>query len=194
MFNFIPAMIIETDKKEFENLRERVSKYEEITDRVEVEITTFLAKVSKKQLSGHAAEELRRMRIVCAEVEKIGDICYKMSTLLAKKKEEKVYFTPAQRSELFEMFKLTNDAFEQAIENLDKGEQFARQNLPRAIELEDQINAFRDATSKAVIEDIEKGVSHVKSAFYFNKLITSCEKIGDTLLNISEAVSGVNIE
>lgn len=194
MFNFIPAMIIETDKKEFEDLRERVSKYEEITDRVEVEITTFLVKVSKKQLSGHAAEELRRMRIVCAEVEKIGDVCYKMSTLLAKKKDEKVYFTPAQRSELFEMFKLTNDAFEQAIENLDKGEQFARQNLSRAIELEDQINAFRDATSKAVIEDIEKGVAHVKSAFYFNKLITSCEKIGDTLLNISEAVSGVNIE
>jgi phosphate:Na+ symporter len=194
MFNFIPAMIIETDKKEFEDLRERVSKYEEITDRVEVEITTFLAKVSKKQLSGHAAEELRRMRIVCAEVEKIGDVCYKMSTLLAKKKEEKVYFTPAQRSELFEMFKLTNDAFEQAIENLDKGDVFARQNLSRAAELEDRINAFRDATSDAVIEDIEKGVAHVKSAFYFNKLITSCEKIGDTLLNISEAVSGVNIE
>lgn len=194
MFNFIPAMIIETDKKEFEDLRERVSKYEEITDRVEVEITTFLVKVSKKQLSGHAAEELRRMRIVCAEVEKIGDVCYKMSTLLAKKKEEKVYFTPAQRSELFEMFKLTNDAFEQAIENLDKGDAFARQNLSRAAELEDRINAFRDATSAAVIEDIEKGISHVKSAFYFNKLITSCEKIGDTLLNISEAVSGVNIE
>jgi len=36
MFNFIPAMIIETDKKEFEEIKERVSKYEEITDRVEV--------------------------------------------------------------------------------------------------------------------------------------------------------------
>ena len=194
MFNFIPAMIIETDKKEFENLRERVSKYEEITDRVEVEITTFLVKVSKKQLSGHAAEELRRMRIVCAEVERIGDICLKMSTLLAKKKEEKVYFMPAQRSELFEMFKLTNDAFEHMLENLDKGESFARQNLSRSIELENRINLFRDAVGEGVIEDIEKGVAHVKSAFYFNKLITSCEKIGDTILNISEAVAGVNIE
>lgn len=194
MFNFIPAMIIETDKKEFEDLRERVSKYEEITDRVEVEITTFLVKVSKKQLSGHAAEELRRMRIVCAEVERIGDICLKMSTLLAKKKEEKVYFTPAQRSELFEMFKLTNDAFEQMIENLDKGETFARQNLSRSIELENRINLFRDAVGQEVIEDIEKGIGHVKSAFYYNKLITSCEKIGDTILNISEAVAGVNIE
>jgi len=194
MFNFIPAMIIETDKKEFEDLRERVSKYEEITDRVEVEITTFLVKVSKKQLSGHAAEELRRMRIACAEVEKIGDICFKMSTLLAKKREEKVYFTPAQRSELFEMFKLTNDAFEQVIENLEKDESTARMNLARSVELENRINDFRDAVGNAVIEDIEKGVAHVKSAFYYNKLITSCEKVGDALLNIAEAVAGVNIE
>ncbi len=194
MFNFIPAMIIETDKKEFEELRERVSKYEEITDRVEVEITTFLVKVSKKQLSGQTAEELRRMRLVCSEVEKIGDICFKMSTILAKKKEEKVYFTPAQRSELFEMFKLTNDAFEQVLETLAKDENSARANLARSIELETRINAFRDAVASAVIEDIEKGLGHVKSAFYYNKLITSCEKVGDGLLNIAEAVAGVNIE
>jgi phosphate:Na+ symporter len=194
MFNFIPAMIIETDKKEFEEIRERVSKYEEITDRVEVEITTFLSAISKKQLSDHSMEELRRIRLTCSEIEKIGDICFKMSTVLAKKREEKVYFTPAQRSELFEMFKLTNDAFEHVLESLSKGENFSKQNLARATELELRINAFRDAASDAVIEEIEKGTVHVKSAFYFNKLITSSEKIGDNLHNIAEAIAGLNTE
>lgn len=194
MFNFIPAMIIETDKKEFEEIKERVSKYEEITDRVEVEITSFLVAVSKRQVSDIAAEEVRRIRLSCSEIEKIGDICFKMATLLAKKREEKVYFTPAQRSELFEMFKLTNDAFEHVMESLDKGEAFARQNLSRATELEARINAFRDAASDAVIEDIEKGTVNVKSSFYYNKLITSCEKIGDNLYNVAESVAGLNVE
>lgn len=194
MFNFIPAMIIETDKKEFEEIRERVSKYEEITDRVEVEITTFLSAISKKQLSDQSMEELRRIRLTCSEIEKIGDICFKMSTVLAKKREEKVYFTPAQRSELFEMFKLTNDAFEHVLESLSKGENFSRQNLARATELELRINAFRDAAADAVIEEIEKGTVHVKSAFYFNKLVTSSEKIGDNLHNIAEAIAGLNTE
>lgn len=194
MFNFIPAMIIETDKKEFEEIRERVSKYEEITDRVEVEITTFLSAISKKQLSDQSMEELRRIRLTCSEIEKIGDICFKMSTVLAKKREEKVYFTPAQRSELFEMFKLTNDAFEHVLESLSKGENFSKQNLARATELELRINAFRDAASDAVIEEIEKGTVHVKSAFYFNKLVTSSEKIGDNLHNIAEAIAGLNTE
>ncbi len=194
MFNFIPAMVIETDKKEFQQILERVSKYEEITDRVEVEITTFLIKISQRQLSQHAAEELRRMRLICSEVEKIGDVCFKMSTLLSKKKTEKVYFTPAQRSELFEMFKLVNKAFELMHENLQRSEMEARRKLPQAIELEKQINSFRDQVREEVIDDIEKGVAPVKSAFYFNKLITSCEKVGDTVFNINEAIAGVNVE
>ncbi len=194
MFNFIPASIIETDKKEFQNILEKVSKYEEITDRVEVEITTFLIKISRKQLSSQAAEELRRMRIVSSEVEKIGDMCYKMSSLLAEKRKEKIYFTPAQRSDLFEMFKLINNAFELALNNMQVSSLEARKSLPTANEMEKEINAFRDQVRTAVIDDMEKDPSHVKSAFYFNKLITSCEKIGDTLLNINEAIAGINIE
>jgi Na+/phosphate symporter len=34
------------------------------------------------------------MRLVISEIEKIGDVCYKMASLLDKKKEEKAYFTP----------------------------------------------------------------------------------------------------
>ncbi len=194
MFNFIPAMIIETDKKEFQAILEKVSKYEEITDRVEVEITTFLIKISRKQLSSHAAEELRRMRVVSSEVEKIGDVCFKMSSVLADKKKEKIYFTPAQRSDLFEMFKLVNNAFELTMKNMQVSVLEARKNLPRANELEKSINAFRDQVRDAVIIDMETDPGHVKSAFYFNKIITSCEKVGDTLLNINEAIAGINIE
>lgn len=194
MFNFIPAMIVETEKKEFQGLLEKVSKYEEITDRVEVEVTTFLIKISQNQLSQHAAEELRRMRLICSEVEKIGDVCFKMSTILSKKKSEGVYFTPTQRSDLFEMIKLVNDAFDLMLGSMRKSELEARNNLPRAIDNEKRINDFRDSIRETVIGDIEKGVVQVKSSFYFNKMITSCEKVGDTIFNIHEAIAGVNVE
>jgi phosphate:Na+ symporter len=194
MFNFIPTIIIETDKKEYQNLLEKVSKYEEITDRVEVEITTFLIKISRKQLSSQAAEELRRMRLVSSEVEKIGDVCFKMGSLLAEKKKEKIYFTPSQRSDLFEMFKLVNNAFDLMLNNLQVNVLEARNNIPKANEIEKRINAFRDKISDAVILEIEQHPNHAKGGFYFNKIISSCEKIGDSILNINEAIAGVNIE
>ncbi len=194
MFNFIPEMIYETDKKKFSKLLARVSKYEEITDRVEVEITTFLIKVSRKQLSISTSEQLRRMRLVCSEVEKIGDVCFKMSTLLEKKREEKVYFTPKQRDELNNIFDIVNEAFDVMMVNLERGEVFARSNIQQAYALEKKINMFRDHVSEEVIGDIEKGSFQVKGGFYFNKMISSCEKVGDSILNINEAAAGVNVE
>ncbi len=194
MFNFIPDMIYQTDRKKFTKLLARVSKYEEITDRVEIEITTFLVKVSRKQLSTNASEQLRRMRLVCSEVEKIGDICFKMANLLEKKKEEKAYFTPQQREELDKMFSFVNEAFDLMVVNFERGEIYARENLSKSISIEKRINEFRDSVSLEVIDDIEKGTQNVKSSFYFNKLITSCEKVGDSILNISEVSVGVNIE
>ncbi len=194
IFNFIPEMIYQTDKKKFAKYLARVSKYEEITDRVEVEITTFLIKVSRKQLSVNASEQLRRMRLICSEVEKIGDICFKMATLLEKKKEEKAYYTPKQREALDKMFALVNEAFDEMMLNVERGEVFARTNINKSYMLEKRINEFRDNVNIGVIDDLEKGGAHVKSGFYFNKMISSCEKVGDSLLNINEAAAGVNIE
>ena len=194
MFNFIPEMVYETDRKKFAKLLARVSKYEEITDRVEVEITTFLIKTSRKHLSLSASEQLRRMRLICSEVEKIGDVCFKMATMLDKKKEEKAYFTPRQREELDKMFALVNEAFDVMMVNLERGEAFARTNMQKAYTIEKKINKFRDNINEEIIDEIEKGSSHVKSGFYFNKMISSCEKVGDSILNINEASAGVNIE
>lgn len=194
MFNFIPEMVTENKKEKFEEIRKRVVKYEKITDMVEEEITTFLIKVSNQNLSDQSSEELRRLRVVCAEIEKIGDVCFKMASLLAKKKEEKVYFLPAQREKFTEMVTITNEAFEHMLVILEKGEAFARQNLQKAIGLEKQINAFRDSIGESVIDDYEKGEGNIKSVFYFYKLITSCEKIGDNIINISEAIAGVNLD
>jgi phosphate:Na+ symporter len=194
MFNFIPEMVYQTDRKKFSKILARVSKYEEITDRVEVEITTFLIKVSRKQISTNASDQMRRMRVICSEVEKIGDYCYKMASLLDKKKEENAYFTPKQRERLDNVFALVNEAFDLMMANVEQGEVYARENLTQAILLEKRINEFRDKAGVDVIGNLEKGEFHVKSAFYFNKLVSSCEKVGDSILSINEASAGVNIE
>lgn len=194
MFNIIPEMIYQTDKKKFSKLLARVSKYEEITDRVEVEITTFLIKVSQQEISLNASEQLRRMRLVISEIEKIGDICYKMASLLDKKKEENAYFTPEQREQLNKMFSMVNEGFEMMMLNLDKGEAFARNNINKAYMIEKRINEYRDEVTLEILPRIEEDPSHVKSGFYFNKIVSSCEKTGDALLNINEAIAGVNIE
>ncbi|MFP4287953.1 MAG: Na/Pi cotransporter family protein [Bacteroidales bacterium] len=194
MFNFIPDLIYITDKTQFTEMVNKVNKYEEIMDRIEIEITSFLVKVSKNQLSSGTSGQVRRLRVICSEIEKIGDVCFKMSVLLSKKREEESYFTPPQREDLKKMFALINQAFDLMLSNLENGETFAKENLDKAMNIEKQINQFRDHRNEEVIDHIEKGAFHVKGGFYFNKLISSSEKIGDSIININEISAGVNVE
>lgn len=193
MFNFIPEMIYKTNKGEFSKVSARITKYEEIMDRIEIEITSFLVKVSKNQISASASSEVRKLRVICSEVEKVGDVCFKMSTLLERKKDEGAYFTPRQRENLNEMFALVNQGFDLMMLNLERGGNYAKENMEKVYELEKQINNFRDTRNEEVIDHLEKGSYHVKGGFYFNKIISSCEKIGDSILNINEINAGINI-
>ena len=47
LFKMIPELMTETDNKKFNNLMSRIKKYEDITDRMEVEIADYLAKASQ---------------------------------------------------------------------------------------------------------------------------------------------------
>ena len=194
MFNFVPELLAEKNNKNFQKSLERIKKYEEITDRVEVEITSFLANVMQNHVSSNVSEQLRRMRIICGEAERIGDYCHKMALVIEKQRDEGVKFSPNQLKELNTMFELVNQAFMLMLAFLDKGEHYAKMNIGHAVAIEKQINAFRDKVFTEVIEELEKDSQNVKSGFYFNKLITSCEKVGDTIININEALAGVNVE
>jgi hypothetical protein len=48
--------------------------------------------------------------------------------------------------------------------------------------------------NSGIIDDIEKGNYKVKSGFFYNKIISSFEKVGDSIMNINEATAGVNVE
>jgi phosphate:Na+ symporter len=194
MFKFVPALVAEKKAKEIQKAVERIKKYEEITDRVEEEITSFLANVMRNHVSPQVSEQMRRMRIICSEAERIADVCHKMALVIEKKKLEKVSFSPKQSKDLNTMFDLVDNAFKLMLSFLDKGEHYSKTNIEHAIAIEKQINEFRDKVFTSVIKELEEGNPYVKSNFYFNKLIMSCEKIGDTILNINEAQAGINIE
>lgn len=194
MVKFVEDLLTESDKTEYDSLLERIEKYEEISDKIEIEITNFLIKVGRNQVSSETGEKLRRLRRICNEIEKMGDVSYKMSTMLKTKKEEKAYFTPEQREQLLDIFRLLDEAFAIVFENLDKGEEYAYKNISQALEKEKEINQYRDKVREEVLVKIEQGEYSLKSGFYFNKLVTSCEKIGDNLLNINEAIAGINVE
>ena len=90
------------------------------------------------------------------------------------------------------MITKTKEAFEIMNENLNK--QYGSINIDKAIEKEKEINQLRNKLRKAHLASFEEEGFNMSSAIIYNNLFSSFEKVGDHIINVSEAVSGVNLQ
>ena len=188
LFGFIPTLLKEENDKKFNALMARIRKYEDITDRMEVEIADYLAKVSQGELSESASIKVRSMISIINDMERIGDICYQMSISVERRNEKKVQFIPDSTASLEEMIGKITKALQVMNNNLTTN--YSQVVLTEADEVEIVINKLRNKLRKNYLQKIEKGEVKIETAMIYNNLIHSLEKVGDHVFNISEAIVG----
>ena len=188
MSQFTQQLLVEQNLKTRNKLYTKVAKYEEITDRVEVEVANYLAHVSRGEMSEDTAQKVRAMNSIVNDLERIGDIFYQISKSIERKNESKIWFLPEQRESLQEMFKLVDDAFEIMCENLDAD--WDGVSIEKANTAEEMINQKRNQMKQEHLSNLNKSDFNMESGMIFSNLFSLCEKAGDHIINVSEAVVG----
>lgn len=188
MTGFVSELLVETDKKKFKKMLERIKKYEEITDKIETEVVGYLARVSENELSEDASLQIRSMLSVADDLETIGDINYSMSRTIKRKNEDKIYFIPQQRENLLELIKLVNEAMTLMQNNISA--EMSKVDLEKAYHAEKEINRMRNNLKKAHLKSIEAGEYQHASGMIYTDLFAALESIGDHVISISEASAG----
>lgn len=84
------------------------------------------------------------------------------------------------------MIDLIDKAYVVMIENLSVKE-FTQENLRRAIDCEIEINEMRNTLREEEILRIEQNESSYQSSVYYLDIISEFERMGDFMINISEA-------
>ncbi len=187
MFGFIRTLINEEDSKVKDKLFAKVSKYEEITDSLEVEIAEYLTKISEGEISRDSSKKIRAMLKIVDDMESIGDANYQFSKVMERLSQTKSKRLPEEQMQYIkEMFDLVGQAFSEMNFNLKK--EFYEVDLTKANEIEERINEMRNKLRQQHFEDLkEKKYKHKVGAFY-RDMYSICERLGDYIININEAI------
>jgi phosphate:Na+ symporter len=189
MSTYTAALMNNTKEKKQRKLLKKLKKYEEITDKLEIEITEYITKLADREITAKTSKRLRSILNICNDLERIGDIYYQISKTLEQKIDNKVYFLPEQRNNLNEMIELIDNAFAEMLSNLSSPS-YDKVSKERAVQLEKQINAFRDKLREENTQRLGNPEYNVKSAMVYNNMFSSLERVGDHIINVSESVVG----
>lgn len=190
MYNFIPELFEEKDEKKFDQLMSRTRKYEEITDRMELEIANYLARVSENELSVNASYEISAMLRIVDNLESIGDSCYQLSIAIDGKKKQNISFTDEMTENLRTMFAFVREAVE--VMNSNLSENYINVNGSKAKELETKINNYRDKLRTEHTEAIKNNDYSYQTGICYSNLYAQCEKLADFAINVTEAMLKVH--
>ena len=189
MYDFIPELFELNDDKKFEQLMSRTHKYEEITDRMEVEIANYLTKVSENGMSLGASQEISAMLRIVDNLESIGDSCYQLSLTIDSKRKQNISYSQEMNDKLQKMFSMVKQAIVEMNNNLS--ENYHNVNIANAKELEHQINEYRDQLRAEHTEAVKQNQYPYQTGISYSTLYAQCEKLADFAINVTEAIDKI---
>ena len=171
-------------------LYSRIEKYEEITDRMELEIANYLNQVSEGRLSSDSKTKIQNMLRQVDELESIGDCCYNLGRTLSRKRQySQEDFTDEQKAHIQNMISLVEESLNEMVVVVANSEQ--QKTIPsKAYNLEHEINNFRSQLKNQNIQDVNNHLYSYQIGVFYTDLISQCEKLGDYVLNVIQATCG----
>lgn len=189
MFGMVRDLLGEKNEDKFVKIYDRIDKYENISDNMEIEIAKYLDQVSNAHLSDETKGKIRSMLRQISELESIGDACNNMGRTINRKFKSKEDFNEHQYDHIHQMFELVDDALSQ-MNVLLKGHR-EELNATRSFNIENEINNYRNQLRNENLTDINNHQYDYASGSMYMDIIQECEKLGDYVVNVVEARMGM---
>jgi phosphate:Na+ symporter len=186
MFLYVREMFDGREPEKFAERFKRIEKYEEISDRIEAEIAGYLIKILENDLSEANAHLTQCLFKVINEMESIADAVYNLARTIKRRNENKIEFDEVMTAEMNELFDLVQKSLDLMSLTLNK-DRATPTDIHDAYECEKTINVKRSQLRDRHIANFENGKYSYATVTVFIDLINEAERLGDYIINVSEA-------
>lgn len=182
------ALLLEKPKQ-WNKLAGKIKHREELTDKLEIEISNYLTQCAAGDISTTTSKQVRGLLKIVDDLESAADLFYKMTIRLEDLKERKVTLPAETEAELREMLEMLHDMIK-LMRGYLKSDNFEDVEITKSLVIENKMRDLRDKFRELHFERVENGVYTVKDGIICNELMTLMKKISGHILNIDEAITG----
>lgn len=182
--DYVRSALNATTEDEFEIYRKKLVKYEEIADRIEYEIATFLGQLPQDEISDETRNTAKKMYRIIGELESLGDSGESITRIITRRNIHGKRFSEIQIKNINTMIDLVGNAYGIMIGNLQSG--LANDGLRRAVDCEIKINDFRNDLREAELSRTDS--PDYQSTAYYIDTVSALERMGDYIINVTEAL------
>lgn len=185
----IASELIQGDGNNTDAALKKQEAREKYSDQMEVEITRFLRKCSRDNLTPKGIDIATAYMRIVNELESIADCCYTLSILGVRRHQNKHTFSERKHADLDEYASLILDFIR--FNKLHLENRLTSQELKEAYQKEAKINSMRNQLRKVATKAMSAETpeaSNIEAGLNYLDIIRRYENIGDYCLNISQAL------
>lgn len=187
MMEMVKQLFDGDESSDFEDIFNRIDKYERICDRVEIEIVQYLTALSEGDLSGDSRTKVRNYLRISSEIENIGDACYNMARILRRKAKDEINSVDLLKDQLLELHETVDHIMNKTLETLEVGEVYESVMI-EAKSREKSLNSRIKSLIAKNLKDLESEMYTYQHSVYYLDMLDEYESIGDHAYNIVQAL------
>ena len=173
---------------EFNCIYSRLEKYEEISDRMELEIANYLNRCAEGRLSNESKRRIAAMLSIDSEIESIADTMLGVGKILLRKQQSNVHFNDEIYANIDLMFTYLDRAMNGMLRILSNLESVNEHEVISAYNHEREINNLRNQLRTANVANINDRHYEYQSGIYYIDIISTLEKSGDYIINVVDTI------
>ncbi len=164
---------------------DKVDEAEQLVDRYEDKLGTYLMKLTARSLTPDQTEEVAKYLHTISDFERISDHACNIADVCQEIDEKRVDFSPSARHELEVLESAVTEIISTAIDAFVEGN---LQLAARVEPLEEIIDGLCDEVKSHHVERLQQGLCTLNQGFVFNDLLTNYERVADHCSNIAVAI------
>jgi phosphate:Na+ symporter len=168
--------------KKYDKYLSKIRKYEDISDRMEVEIASYLTRITEESFSSSSSENITNMLNMVSNIESMADSNNKLADTIERKNSAKAGFTKEMDKNIGKLFTVIDEMFKEINEGFARDEPLAFSDRNRAHRKE--LQKIEKALKEEHFKSLRKGRYKCSTGVIYSDMYSEIINLGYYGLNV----------